>query len=159
MKRRVRTYRRNDGTNADQGGKHSRNIQPTSPVWIGMIPATASPICRPMPEPLPRRYGVDPNDQTRSCLEGRLPWMAMLMRNATRDLGPSERTRLKESGPLNLDLCKRSCTSHKLGPGKCDVDLSRKAWKRSLFVGRRCAFKQSDDFEEALFNFGRRCEC
>jgi len=27
-----------------------------------------------------------------------------------------------------------------------------------LFVGGRCAFKQSDDFEEALFNFGGRCE-
>lgn len=84
--------------------------------------------------------------------------MAMLMRNATRDLGPSERTRLKGSGLLNLDLSKGPCTSHKLGPGKRDVDLSRKAWKRSLFVGRRCAFKQSDDFEEALFNFCGRCE-
>lgn len=80
------------------------------------------------------------------------------MRNATRDLGPSERTRLKGSGLLNLDLCKGPCTSHKLGPGKRDVDLSRKAWKRSLFVGRRCTFQQSDDFEEALFIFGGRCE-
>ena len=80
------------------------------------------------------------------------------MRNATRDLGPLERTRLKGSGPLNLDLCEGSYTSHKLGPGKRDVDLSRKAWKRSLFVGRRCTFKQSDDFEEALFIFGGRCE-
>ena len=61
-------------------------------------------------------------------------------------------------GPSEFGFVQGPCTSHKLGPGKRDVDLSRKAWKCSLFVGRRCAFKQSDDFEEALFNFGGRCE-